>query len=176
MVVGSQCPLSITIPDTWVAPPTNVIKINFDGGVLVEKKGVGSGVVARNSNGSCLGWLSKFFLDIEDPEHAKAIIAREAMELAYRFGWRNIILEGDCAQVISKLQSPDTDSSFIASLISNVKFLCSRFACVSFCQVKRSDNCVAHTLARSAVGSLEGPVDPSMSVLSFLVSDISSDS
>ncbi|KAG8383645.1 hypothetical protein BUALT_Bualt04G0035500 [Buddleja alternifolia] len=139
-------------------------------------KGVGSGVVARNSNGSCLGWLSKFFPDIEDLEHAESLAAREAMELASRFGWRNIILEGDCAQVISKLRSPDTDSSFIASLISNVKFLCSRFACVSFCQVKRSGNHVAHTLARSAVCSFEGSVDPPMSVLSFLVSDISFDS
>ncbi|KAG8367040.1 hypothetical protein BUALT_Bualt16G0031100 [Buddleja alternifolia] len=141
---------------TWNPPPNGVIKVNFDGAMLSNMCGVGAGVLIRDANGICVGWLSKFFLDLTHPEHAEAVAAQEAMELLAHGGWRDVILEGDCAQVISKLRNPYTDSSLILLFY-----------------VKRTGNRVAHTLASSATFSLEGSINPPTSVIPFLVAEYS---
>ncbi|KAG8388125.1 hypothetical protein BUALT_Bualt02G0093200 [Buddleja alternifolia] len=150
---------SPSLQTVWVHPPNGVIKLNFDGAVLGVRQGIGTGVIARNENGHYVGWLSKFFSAIHDPKRAEALAAHEAMELSIRMGWREIILEEDCLQVISKLRSPNTNSSFISSLVSDIKCLVSNFICVSFSHVKRAGNRVAHSLARLATSSHEGSVD-----------------
>ncbi|KAG8380966.1 hypothetical protein BUALT_Bualt06G0071400 [Buddleja alternifolia] len=86
--------------------------------------------------------------NLDNPEYAEALGAREALELAIRKGWESITIEGDCGVVLSKIRSPDTDYSSIASLISDIKLLSFSFSCISFSQVGRSGNCAAHALAR----------------------------
>ncbi|KAG8375068.1 hypothetical protein BUALT_Bualt10G0061800 [Buddleja alternifolia] len=120
-------------------------------------------------------WLSKFFSETDDLEHAEALAAREAVEMAIRRGWRNIIHKGDCASILAKISSPYANSYFISVIASDIK------SCTSFCysfsvfHVRRSGNRVAHSLARLATVSLEGSIDPSLSVVSLLSADSSFD-
>ncbi|KAG8369155.1 hypothetical protein BUALT_Bualt15G0121900 [Buddleja alternifolia] len=101
------------------------------------------------------------------------VAAREAIELVAHGGWQDVILEGDCAQVISKLRNPCTDSSLISSVVYDIKLLCSCFHSVSFSHVMRTGNRVAHTLARLATFSLEGSVDHPASIIPILVAEYS---
>ncbi|KAK4428687.1 hypothetical protein Salat_1168500 [Sesamum alatum] len=59
----------------WLRPEVGKVKVNFDGAVSKEKKGMGMGVVARNSEGVCIGWLARFFPDITDVLHTEALVA-----------------------------------------------------------------------------------------------------
>ncbi|KAG8363091.1 hypothetical protein BUALT_BualtUnG0005200 [Buddleja alternifolia] len=141
-----------TIPSFWSCPSSPCIKLNFDGAMFNQENGIGVGVIARNSFGACIAWLTRFYPNLDNSEYAEALGAREALELAIRKGWESITIEGDCGVVLSKIGSPDTDYSSIASLISDIKLLSFSFSCICFSQVGRSGNCAAHALARLTGG------------------------
>ncbi|KAG8372540.1 hypothetical protein BUALT_Bualt12G0076700 [Buddleja alternifolia] len=164
--------LSPFIPSHWSCPAAPCIKLNFDGATFNVEGGIGVGIIARNSSGECVGWLTSFYPHVESPEFAAALAAREELEFVIRKGWRIVTLEGDCGVVLSKINSPNTDYSSITSLISDIKLLSSLFNCISFSHVRRSCNCAAHALARSTTVSREGSGDPPSCVLSILCSDL----
>ncbi|KAL0296195.1 UNVERIFIED_CONTAM: hypothetical protein Sradi_6671600 [Sesamum radiatum] len=70
---------------------------------------MGIGVVARDLNGASLAWLSRKVLRTGNGDTTEALAAREAIQLAARRGWKSIIIEGDCAVLISKLRAVDQD-------------------------------------------------------------------
>ncbi|KAL0430294.1 UNVERIFIED_CONTAM: ABC transporter I family member 10 [Sesamum radiatum] len=80
----------------WSLPPVGTIKINFDGAVLQKGCEAGIGGVARDSNGSILAWFSYKLQRRVDGEIAKALAATEAADLARKFKWNNVWIEGDC--------------------------------------------------------------------------------
>lgn len=46
-----------------------------------------------------------------DAEFAESLAAREAIQLATQLSWQNVIVEGDCATLIPKLQATHADFS-----------------------------------------------------------------
>ncbi|KAG8366051.1 hypothetical protein BUALT_Bualt17G0035800 [Buddleja alternifolia] len=138
--------LSPFIPSHWSCPASPCIKLNFDGATFNVEGGIGVGIIARNSSGECVGWLTRFYPHVESSKFAEALAAREGLEFAIRKGWIIVTLEGDCGVVLSKINSPNTDYS--------------------------SGNGAAHALARSATVSREGSDDPPSCVLSILCSDL----
>ncbi|KAG8383859.1 hypothetical protein BUALT_Bualt04G0057500 [Buddleja alternifolia] len=105
----------------WCKSPPGTIKLNFD---------------------------AAFFKEVGNAGHAEALAAREAIKLAIRCGWSSIIIEGDCVQVIQKLQQCVPDFSTISPIISDVLYLVSLFSSCVFSHVRRSGNRVAHSFAR----------------------------
>ncbi|KAL0439335.1 UNVERIFIED_CONTAM: hypothetical protein Slati_2416500 [Sesamum latifolium] len=103
-----------------VRSPINVVKINFDGALFVNKGESGIGIVARDSAGSCLAWLSHCLPKCLSLELVKAMAAREALSMAQRLHWRRIILEGDCLPLIQKLQSWREDHSATGPITSDI--------------------------------------------------------
>ncbi|KAL0401117.1 UNVERIFIED_CONTAM: hypothetical protein Slati_4141600 [Sesamum latifolium] len=87
-----------TAPYRWSPPPANVVKINFDGALFVNEGESGVGVVARDSAGSCLAWLSRRLPNCLSPELVEAMAAREALSMAQRLHWRRIILKETVSQ------------------------------------------------------------------------------
>ncbi|KAL0399540.1 UNVERIFIED_CONTAM: hypothetical protein Sradi_2297300 [Sesamum radiatum] len=105
-------------------PETGFIKINYDGAIFLETSEVGIGIVARDSNGSCIGWLSKRFCFNATPEIIETIAAREAVLLGIRRGWQKIVLEGDCSNLFYK---QETESGSLSHWLYHLRhqFLCS---------------------------------------------------
>ncbi|KAL0361038.1 UNVERIFIED_CONTAM: hypothetical protein Sradi_3788300 [Sesamum radiatum] len=89
----------------WCPPPPEIIKINFDAAIFKESHGAGAVVVARNDEGRCVGWKTTFFEGITDPKCGEALAARTAVEFCHQIKCRNCIVEGNCWQVINKLNS-----------------------------------------------------------------------
>ncbi|KAL0316154.1 UNVERIFIED_CONTAM: hypothetical protein Sradi_5493600 [Sesamum radiatum] len=158
-------------PGSWVGPPSGSIKLNFDGALLDGGSAMGIGVVARDLNGVCLAWLSRKVLRTGNGEIAEALAAREAIQLAARRGWKSIIIEGDCAVLISKLRAVDHDLSYIGTVIFDILRFVNLFTSCQFACVKRAFNSVAHCLAKSAVGMLEGVDDLPSSALDIVISE-----
>ncbi|KAL0303741.1 UNVERIFIED_CONTAM: hypothetical protein Sradi_6242200 [Sesamum radiatum] len=158
-----------TTHDRWSPPPVNVVKINFDGALFVNEGESGIGVVAHDSAGSCLAWLSHGLPNCLSPELVEAKAAREALSMAQRLHWRRIILEGDCLPLLQKLKSLREDYSATGPITSDIFHILSVFNCVSFSFIKRSGNSVAHSLARTSFG-LQGVGDLPPTALAYLLS------
>ncbi|KAL0350015.1 UNVERIFIED_CONTAM: hypothetical protein Sradi_4150700, partial [Sesamum radiatum] len=135
----------------WVCPPTECIKINFDGGILDGGRALGIGIVARNAQGSCVAWQSLCWNRGGSAEMAEALAAREAIRLALCFRWPRVILEGDNKVLINKLASNQTDLSFTSPIVADVLHLSSFFISVSFSFVGRLGNSAADFLAGAAL-------------------------
>ncbi|KAL0336959.1 UNVERIFIED_CONTAM: hypothetical protein Scaly_1971000 [Sesamum calycinum] len=138
---------------------------------LLWGSAMGIGVVARDLNGVCLAWLSRKVLRTGNGEIAEALAAREAIQLAARRGWKSIIIEWDCAVLISKLRAVDHDLSYIGTVIFDILSFVNLFTSCQFACVKRAFNSVAHCLAKSAVGMLEGVDDLPSSALDIVISE-----
>ncbi|KAK4438864.1 hypothetical protein Salat_0221000 [Sesamum alatum] len=70
----------------WQKPPTDFIKLKFDGAVFWTEGGVGSRVIARDVEGMCLGWRIGFQRGTLDATVAEALAARCAADLVVQYG------------------------------------------------------------------------------------------
>ncbi|KAL0405607.1 UNVERIFIED_CONTAM: hypothetical protein Slati_3874600 [Sesamum latifolium] len=140
----------------WIASPPGFIKLNLDVAIFQSVGNFGVGVVARDSDGHYLAWSAIRLHRSLSPEVAEAWAARIESQLAHRFGWTNIVLEGDCASVYSHLSSPGAYSSTISPVIFDIISLSSSFSSCVFSLVRRSGNTLAHSLAQHAVSRDEG--------------------
>ncbi|KAL0393391.1 UNVERIFIED_CONTAM: putative mitochondrial protein [Sesamum latifolium] len=132
-------------------PPVNKVKINFDGALLEGGAIIGVGIIARDSAGACLVWQSLRLERKGSALVAEAYAARATIQLAWRLQWQEVLLEGDCALLVSRLSTNQQDLSVVGSLVSDIRSLMSQFELVSFTFVRRSDNCVADYLSHLAL-------------------------
>ncbi|KAL0355119.1 UNVERIFIED_CONTAM: hypothetical protein Sradi_3958800 [Sesamum radiatum] len=123
---------------SWRKPPPCIVKINFDGAVFLKGSEVGIGAVARDSEGTILAWVSHRFQRFVDAEHAEALAAREAVDLAARNNWKEIIVEGDCLSLINKLNSHSRDLSHIGVLVSDIRLASFDCSFISFSHLKHT--------------------------------------
>ncbi|KAK4400711.1 hypothetical protein Sango_1177200 [Sesamum angolense] len=142
-----------TSPVSWSLPGDGATKLNYDGAMFSSSLEIGIGVIARDSTGVCVWWKSIRKRWIIEPEMVEALAAREAVLLARRFSWRRVVLEGDCANIHSKLISHQPDSSTTGAVIRDIKCLVFEFDLCSFLLVRRAANKVANCLVRKITGS-----------------------
>ncbi|KAL0374065.1 UNVERIFIED_CONTAM: hypothetical protein Sradi_3322200 [Sesamum radiatum] len=117
---------------SWKSPSLDFIKVNFDGAVFERTGEMGVGAVARDSDGHCLAWLAHRVSCSEFGELAEAWAAREAIQLALRKGWRLVVLEGNCAGLIQKLDIRLEDLSVIGPSVADIRLLARQFLSCRF--------------------------------------------
>ncbi|KAL0423184.1 UNVERIFIED_CONTAM: hypothetical protein Sradi_0853200 [Sesamum radiatum] len=156
----------------WLPPPLDYIKVNFDDTSFRSGQELGIGVVVCGASGECLDWLSKRIDRMGSGELAEALAACEAVLLALRKNWQLVIFEGDCATLIHKILSLSANYSVVGPITLDIWSLFTRFRECSFQFVKRSRNAVAHALAKSTCGSLEGESVVPPTVSSLVIADI----
>lgn len=107
--------------------------------------------MARDCTGACVWWSKRKVVGRPKPVDGESIAILHGMKEAVRHGWRNVIFESDCLQLISCL------SNSIRTLTSHGVFLdaCyelrSFFLNSSFHFVRRAGNMLAYQLATSFV-------------------------
>ncbi|KAL0431195.1 UNVERIFIED_CONTAM: hypothetical protein Sradi_0745500 [Sesamum radiatum] len=104
----------------WKPPTTGTIKINFDASIFRNPRGVGIGVVARDSEGKCLCRKIYFVKNILDPTHAEALAARVEAHMATDFSGYMVELEGDYLTVIQDMNSRSCQYSFIGPIVGEI--------------------------------------------------------
>ncbi|KAL0444314.1 UNVERIFIED_CONTAM: hypothetical protein Slati_2154100 [Sesamum latifolium] len=90
-----------------------------------------------------------------EPALAETLAARTAIQLGIQEGWRNIVLEGDCQNVIRRLSSNIEDNSVIGSVIDDIRYLIKDFTCSTVEYIPRELNNLAHKLARFALRDVD---------------------
>ncbi|KAL0433646.1 UNVERIFIED_CONTAM: hypothetical protein Slati_2698900, partial [Sesamum latifolium] len=145
-VYSSQLPRRTLHSSSWHPLLANAIKINFDGSILDVGTTMGLGMVARDSSGVCFFWQSVGLLRKGPAVMAEVFAAREAIRLAVRQSWQQVIFEGDCATLLEKLYVASFDQFVSRPLVLDTKTLASQLNSVSFLFVPRSGNSVALNL------------------------------
>ncbi|KAL0434897.1 UNVERIFIED_CONTAM: hypothetical protein Sradi_0197600 [Sesamum radiatum] len=120
------------LPTGWSTPSAGVVKINLDGATFGQGQDLGVGVIARGASGECLAWLTKCIPMRGDGVMAEAMAAREAVLLALRKGWNDVIIESDCVNLIHTLQHSVRDLSMIGPIIADIRSFSSKFSSYSF--------------------------------------------
>ncbi|KAK4415272.1 hypothetical protein Salat_2634500 [Sesamum alatum] len=170
--LGLTACLVTKAPSRWQVPPSNLIKLNFDGATFCHGQEMGVGVIARDAPGQCVAWMVRRVCRVGSGEVAEALAAREGILLAHRQGWHSVIVEGDCSILIHKLQTAARDRSTIGPLVTDILYLAEFFQVCSFQFVRRAGNGVAHYLAQSARDFVEGTSVLSPAVASLVTSDL----
>ncbi|KAK4283504.1 hypothetical protein QN277_000448 [Acacia crassicarpa] len=125
----------------WMAPPAEVIKINFDGSFKEGSGVAGVGVVCRNSMGDFIGGLGKAVV--------ASLALKEALLCKSRFQVAEVILETDCEHLyrLIKKNSLEGCEWQCWELLTEIFGLLESLDGVSFCLVARKGNKAADYLA-----------------------------
>ena len=132
---------------SWNAPPAMVLKANFDAHISPNGE-TGLGVVFRDAEGRVCAMGVRRVATQWDVPTAGAMAALYAVELACRFGYGNLIFEGDALLVVNAVKNKCDGGSPMFHIFSDINRMCLSFESLSFSHVKRAGNCVAHLLAR----------------------------
>lgn len=157
--VDSEVCRAATYETNWSPPPADFIKLNVDAAFPPSAEYYRVGVVARDSFRRCVWWGSKEIFERPNPVDGEARVILFALEVARHKLWPQIIVEGDCLQIINILSAGSRSYASFGALLDSCFAFVHFFRSISFKFVKRSGNMLAHELATSVVYSgLEGYV------------------
>ena len=107
----------------------------------------GWGFVIRNNLGKWCWRGVKQGVGFSAFELEEAKACHFAMCTAMAYGYRNLVVDGDCQAFISKLHKKDVPNNSLCFFISNILSLLVRFDFIAWGFVKRGCNLVAHAVA-----------------------------
>ncbi|VFR02953.1 unnamed protein product [Cuscuta campestris] len=135
----------------WERPPVNYLKVNVDASSGLVDRYVGLGFIVRDYEGRFVAAISIKCRGSFGPREAEAIAVKEALSWIKSKGWKQVLVETDCKEVVDSLNSTIMDWSYFNSIIEDCKRL--QMLCagdLNFCFTPRSGNEAAHLLARSS--------------------------
>ncbi|VFQ81500.1 unnamed protein product [Cuscuta campestris] len=135
----------------WERPPVNYLKVNVDASSGLVDRYVGLGFIVRDYEGRFVAAKSIKCRGSFGPREAEAIAVKEALSWIKSKGWKQVLVETDCKEVVDSLNSTIMDWSYFNSIIEDCKRL--QMLCagdLNFCFTPRSGNEAAHLLARSS--------------------------
>ncbi|VFQ65841.1 unnamed protein product [Cuscuta campestris] len=135
----------------WERSPVNYLKVNVDASSGLVDRYVGLGFIVRDYEGRFVAAKSIKCRGSFGPREAEAIAVKEALSWIKSKGWKQVLVETDCKEVVDSLNSTIMDWSYFNSIIEDCKRL--QMLCagdLNFCFTPRSGNEAAHLLARSS--------------------------
>lgn len=149
-VFGSCATASSISAMSWLRPPAGVVKVNFD--AHISNSWVGLGVVCRDEWGKVLLFATRRWEGRLEVECAEAMAARFGAQIAWRFGYSNVWLEGDSNTVVNHINDCSHGFSPISLIYDDVGRLSKLFNAFVISHVKRAGNTIAHLVARWDTG------------------------
>lgn len=113
-------------------------------------------MVGKNIDGQVIAWRRRRVPYIQNPEVAKALAARQAVQLAMDRGFIRIHIEGDCVSVIRVLQSTYTSYTVFGHILDDIRHYGLSFDSVLFSYIPRHCNTLAHDLSQHIIHECEG--------------------
>ena len=143
---GQRCSM-LEDQSIWEPPSEGLLKVNFDAGMFPGAGG-GWGFTICDKDGDIVlaGVSQKMGYNGAELEEAGACLF--ALKQALAHGFRNLVIEGDCLALISKLRRQVRPNNMLGFFISAILSTSALFEFVSWSFVRRGGNCVAHSLAK----------------------------
>ena len=108
-------------PSTWLPPPGNMVKINWDIALNQKNSCVGLGFLARDEKGIFLAACGIKQKIVVDSIMAEALAALHAVIFAKKLGFSNVIFEGDALTIVKAVNSMEPCESNYGHLVEDVK-------------------------------------------------------
>nr|XP_023927696.1 uncharacterized protein LOC112039084 [Quercus suber] len=134
----------------WMPPPTDWVKVNFDGAVFQESGEAGLGTIIHNDHGLVMATLTQVIPLLTLVEMVEVLAAQRALIFAKELGFDHVILEGESKIAVQAMKREGYSATSFGYIFSNIKVLSTHFKCLVFWHTRRQGNKVAHSLAQSA--------------------------
>ncbi|KAL0017569.1 hypothetical protein SO802_004638 [Lithocarpus litseifolius] len=141
-----------SLDSKWSPPQLPFYKVNVNGAVFGKQKEAGVGVVIRDHEGNFIAGLSKKFKAPSGATEVEAKAFETGITFAKEVGIQDFVLEGDSLTIVNALCEKTSAPSSVASLIYGIKAGSNELRNVYFFHVCRSENLLAHLLAKFVVG------------------------
>lgn len=138
-------------PSVWCASPPGFIKINTDASFPVNGSDALVSMVARSNSGECVWWSKKRIIGRPLPVDGEALAFLHGLQIAINHGWRSVIMESDCLQLVNSLSRATSSLASFGAILESCVELFPLFQNISFCYIRRLGNVLAHRLATSIV-------------------------
>ncbi|CAN1837440.1 Putative ribonuclease H protein At1g65750 [Linum perenne] len=145
--------------DKWHKPPPTYIKINCDAAVFSENRAFGIGLIARDEDGTMLGYKMETRQCCLPVRECEAVAVVAGIAWAVEQGMHRVVIETDCQAVQLALEGNTQDDSEFGELIARGRALLQTIPRVQVKFVRRSGNTVAHVLARRSLFSSDTVYD-----------------
>ena len=158
----------------WRPPPPSAYKINFDGATFIDTDLVGLGVVARDSNGMVIAFLSERIRLPTMAADLEALACRRAILFALKIGLQDVVFEVDSEVIINHLKADQPCLTAFGHIIEEARALSAKLREASYSHTRRKSNKVADKLAKLAKNLYEPQVwmeDIHSSALQFVLLD-----
>ncbi|KAL6178856.1 hypothetical protein ACLB2K_050373 [Fragaria x ananassa] len=169
-----DAPRRSTASKLWHLLPSNVVKVNIDAVWKTSNQRSEIGLVVRNHRGCSIVGAS-LLCSHNYVVEAEADSVVKGLQIARFMNLKNVIIEGDCQEIIRSLSSPTfTPNWKILPILNRVKFLLPAFDEVLWNWVPREANPVADAMAKFAMVRLcssDWANTPPTSLLHMLRSD-----
>ena len=136
--------------ERWNPPEDGKLKVNVDAAFTESSGEAGIGVVIRNHLGAIVLSAWKKIFGAGSAEEVEAQACREGLTLAAEWTSGPIILESDCAAIVSYLVNPTSQRSASYFVIREALEVAGRVPGVEFRHTGRACNRLAHELAQLA--------------------------
>ncbi|XP_059635600.1 uncharacterized protein LOC132277768 [Cornus florida] len=150
-----QIPLAV-----WTALASGGFKLNFDAAFNSARNFCGGGAILRDHLGRPVKVASFFMMHVSSPLMAESLVLRASLLLLHCWGYRNVVVEGDCKSVMH-LQVSAEGQVMIFHDICTLLSLCFGSSLV---WIPCGGNDVAHLLSKKALeaecGDLEWSIWP----------------
>ena len=141
---------TISSPQTrWSPPPSNYLKVNFDGATFKDIGKAGLGVVIRGSHGQVIASPSEQVNPPVSSDMVEAQAAARVMSFVVEIGCPSFILEGDSESMIKTLNSEEDNLSPFEHILTAAKKITDTTS-ISFSHVPKVGNSVIHNLTKHA--------------------------
>ena len=132
---------------SWIPPRAGRVKLNTDAALLGDGT-VGVGAVVRDSQGRIVVMAVRRFRAHWRASLAEAIAGRFGLQLAKRYGYVSIEMEGDALNLSKAVSRRTAGRSTLDLILEDIWLLSDSFVDFSISHVKRGGNTVAHLVAR----------------------------
>ncbi|KAL5758729.1 hypothetical protein ACOSP7_021340 [Xanthoceras sorbifolium] len=136
----------------WVPPPPDVFKLNVDAAFDKLNSKIGLGMVVRNAGGDVVLAAALSFKGGTSVVVGEAQAVLEGILLAGNRGFRPLLVESDCLNVVNLCNSNITVLCEIGNVVTDIKLALGWFEVLSIGFVPRVSNSVGHGIARWALG------------------------
>jgi len=120
----------------WRPPDTGIHKLNFDAGSVGVNLN-GWGFVIRNHTGDVVLAGVKQNVGFSSPEEEEARACHYALHTTLSYGYRHLVVEGDCQALVSKLHKKVVPNNSLGFFISDILSLSGSFDYIAWNFVKR---------------------------------------
>jgi hypothetical protein len=131
----------------WRRPDEGWVKLNTDAAFDIATCTGSAGVVIRNHDGRVLAGATRWLGSVPDVLTAEAMAAKEGLELAIECGFGQAVLEVDCSELKTMLESSDSIRLSISGLYFDIIEIGRSFSDFKIAWMRRVANSVVHSCA-----------------------------